>query len=273
MNEEQQDMRTAQQPMDGKPIAVPPTIQQELTEGRSSRQESSTNSLLLRFAEDFRPTDRGVTPFQLVDDLLKHPGRVIYEISQGRRGLVTAMLFAKAVVCSAMYGLVMGSFSGGPQLWIVPAKVVVGLLLSALICLPSLHILTSLAGGNQSFGETTAILLVNLALSGILLVGFAPIAWIFSQSTNAAAFMGGLHLLIWGVGAYFSLRLMRTSLSFLNRRAMNVLTLWGLIFTVVVFQMCTTLRPLVDEFSGFRLQEKEFFLKHWFIRPCGGELM
>ena len=36
------------------------------------------------------------------------------------------------------------------------------------------------------------LLLQALALGAILLVGFAPIAWVFSQSTQAAAFMGGL---------------------------------------------------------------------------------
>jgi len=28
-------------------------------------------------------------------------------------------------------------------------------------------------------------------------------------------------------------------------------------------QMCTTLRPLVGEFQGFRLLGKKFFLVHW----------
>ena len=263
MNEEQQEMRPLHQPISDKPTAVPPRLQQEPAAGQSSRHESSANGLLLRFAGDFRPIDQSITPFRIVDDLLKRPGHVIYEISQGRRGLVMGVLLAIAVACVAMYGLIIGSFSGGPQIWMVPAKVVAGLILSALICLPSLHILTSLAGGNQSFGETTGIMLANLALSGILLAGFAPIAWIFSQSTNAAAFMGCLHLLIWGVGTYFSLRLMRTSLSYLNKRSMNVLTFWGLIFTVVVFQMCTTLRPLVGKYNCLELQQKKFFLDHW----------
>jgi len=141
--------------------------------------------------------------------------------------------------------------------------VVIGTFLSALICLPSLHILTALSGGNQSFRETAAILLLNLALSGILLIGFAPIAWIFSQSTNSASFMGGLHLLFWIVSIRFGLRLMGASLAFLNNRTMGVMTLWSCIFMVVVFQMCTTLRPLVGKFDGYEFQGKMFFLEQW----------
>ena len=39
------------------------------------------------------------------------------------------------------------------------------------------------------------------------LVSFAPIAWVFSQSTDSIAFISCLHLLLWGVGFYFGLRL------------------------------------------------------------------
>ena len=45
-----------------------------------------------------------------------------------------------------VYGVVVGKFSGGAQLWIAPAKIAVGTILSILICLPSLYIFTCRAG-------------------------------------------------------------------------------------------------------------------------------
>ena len=46
----------------------------------------------------------------------------------------------------AGYGMVVGSFSGGSQMWIAPAKIAIGTILSILICLPSLYIFTCLSG-------------------------------------------------------------------------------------------------------------------------------
>ncbi len=161
------------------------------------------------------------------------------------------------------YGFIMACFTGGDQLWAVPVKVLIGTFLSALICLPSLYILTCLAGGEQSLPQILGLFLQALALSAILLAGFAPITWIFSQSTNTVAFMGFLHLVFWMIGIHFGLKLLMTALGFLNKRDMGVLKVWSVIFIVVVMQMCTTLRPLVGEFRGTELQGKKFFLAHW----------
>ena len=255
-----------QQPTNVRPAVepVPPQIPKPpIPVASSQRRSLPVSDALARFEDDFHPMDKNISAFRIVDALLKHPGSVVFEIMKGRCGPIMLLLFTIAIVCAGFYGVIMGSFAGGPQWWMVPGKVIVGTFLSALICLPSLYIFTSLSGGKQSFGETTALLLLVLALSGVLLIGYAPISWIFSQSTGAAAFMGGLHLLFWISATYFGLRVLKTSLSFLNTQSMIGLTFWSLIFVVVVFQMCTTLRPLVGEFKGYELQGKMFFLDHW----------
>lgn len=212
----------------------------------------------------FEAMQKNVTALNLVDSLLKAPGRVAYEIVKGRAGRALVALLTIVVVCMTGYGLVVGTFSGGAQLSVVPLKVVTGCLLSGLICLPSLYIFSCLSGGRQTFGQTAGLLLLLLALSGILLVGFAPIAWIFSQSTNAQAFMGSMHIAFWGIGTYFSVRLLQAVLNFLNERRMDIINLWGVIFVMVVMQMCTTLRPLVGPWTGEGLlREKKFFVAHW----------
>src|SRR5262245_5975052 len=81
-----------------------------------------------------------------VEAMLRHPRRVMFHLRDSRPGaLIGAMLLA-ALGCSLVYGLVVGSFSGETQYWAAPVKIAAGLLISALICLPSLYIFSCLSG-------------------------------------------------------------------------------------------------------------------------------
>ncbi|WP_414211339.1 hypothetical protein, partial [Klebsiella variicola] len=83
------------------------------------------------------------------------------------------------------------------------------------------------------------ILFAVVCLSALLLIGFAPVAWIFSQSTDSIAFMGTLHLAFWLIGTLFGLRL----LSLLARLSGGIpnshLRVWSTIFVLVCLQMTT----------------------------------
>jgi len=215
------------------------------------------------FALEYGPPPAGER-VKIVDDLLKRPGRIAYALVDGRNTGAAAGLAAAMVGCVAIYGAIMGSFSGMQQLWVVPLKLAGGLLLSAAICAPSLYIFAALAGARQSFAQTCALLLQSLALCAFLLLGFAPVAWLFTQATRTAAFMGVLHLVFWSVALGFGLRLLGNSLRTLNGTPMKALRVWAVIFLAVVFQMATTLRPLVGPFEGYELKGKKFFVEHWF---------
>lgn len=52
----------------------------------------------------------------------------------------------------------------------------------------------------------------------VLMVGFAPVARIFAQSTRAASFMGALHLVLWGISCHFALNRLHAGLRALNGR-------------------------------------------------------
>src|SRR5437868_5530546 len=63
-----------------------------------------------------------------IESILRQPRRVMFQLRQPGGGkLIAAMLFI-AVVCSLIYGVIVGSFSGGVQWWAAPAKIAVGLL-------------------------------------------------------------------------------------------------------------------------------------------------
>src|ERR1044071_6738071 len=85
-------------------------------------------------------------PIAAVEAILRQPRRLMYSLRQpGAGGLIAGMLFV-AVVCSLIYGVVVGSFSGHEQWWAAPVKIAGGLLVSTVICLPSLYIFACLSG-------------------------------------------------------------------------------------------------------------------------------
>jgi hypothetical protein len=169
-----------------------------------------------------------------------------------------------ALIGMALYGIVVGSFSGGTQIWIAPTKIALGTLFSVLICLPSLYIFACLSGIDAHFRTVSGVLFAAVSLGALLLIGFAPVAWIFSQSTDSIAFIACLHLGFWGIGIGFGLRLIQGMGLLLNRSARDHIKLWSLIFVVVCLQMMTSLRPIIGTSASFLPREKKFFLAHWF---------
>ncbi len=206
----------------------------------------------------------GKSPLLIIESLLKFPGRIIYELQNNWSAGLSGWLLAFALIGMAAYGLVVGSFSGGAQMWIAPAKLTLGALFSILICLPSLYIFAGLAGIDVRLRTVIGVLFAAVALSALLLIGFAPVAWIFSQSTDSVSFMGGLHLILWVIAICFGLRLVGVMGRLLAGAIGGQMTLWSLIFILVCLQMTTTLRPIVGTSDRFLPGEKKFFLTHWF---------
>ena len=199
-----------------------------------------------------------------VEAILRQPRRLMYQLRQPGAGkLVAGMLFI-AVVCSLIYGVVVGSFSGGTQWWAAPVKISIGLLISALICLPSLYIFACLSGSQARLAEMFGLIAGLLMLMTVLLIGFAPVAWLFSQSTGSLCWMGALHLIFWLVSTIFGLRFLSGAFAHSNARSSAGLNTWIVIFMLVALQMTTALRPIVGTADTFMPTEKRFFLAHWF---------
>lgn len=201
--------------------------------------------------------------FAAIEALLRQPRRLLFQLRQpGAGGLIAQMLFVSAV-CALVYGVVAGTFSGGTQLWIAPAKIAGGLLVSAAICLPSLYIFTCLSGAQARLAEVCGLLAGLLMLMTILLVGFAPVAWIFSQSTESAAWMGFLHLAFWFVATLFGVRFMKHGFAHAEAKSQAGVNVWICIFLLVALQMTTALRPIIGKADTFFPTEKKFFIGHW----------
>ena len=201
-------------------------------------------------------------PFSILEALLREPNRVWHSLRGDDAGRVIAVLIFATAVCAALYGVVIGSFSKGTQLWAAPVKVTLGLFFSVIICLPSLYIFSCLSGSQARLAEVCGMIAGLLALMTVLLIGFAPVAWVFSQSTESLAAMGALHLVFWFIATYFGVRFLSTGFAHLSGKP-GGLRVWVIIFLLVMAQMTTTLRPLVGTSDAFLQKEKKFFVKHW----------
>ena len=211
------------------------------------------------------PSDRVAipNPIAAIEAILRQPRRVMFQLRQPGAGRLIAGMVFVAVVCAIIYGVVAGTFTGGMQLWAAPVKIAVGLMISALICLPSLYIFTCLSGSQARLVEVIGLLAGLLLLMTILLIGFAPVTWIFSQSTESLVWMGALHLVFWLVATLFGLRYLANGFSHSNARSMAGFYTWVVIFLLVAIQMTTALRPILGTSETFFPTEKKFFLSHW----------
>lgn len=199
----------------------------------------------------------------VVDAILRQPRRVMFQLRQPGAARLIACLLLVSLVSAAIYGVVAGAFTGGQQLWIAPVKIVLGMTISTLICLPSLYIFTCLSGSQARLVEVFGLLSGLLTLMTILLVGFAPVAWIFSQSTESLAWMGTLHLLFWFIALIFGLRFLENGFSHSQARSSAGFKTWVIIFVLVAIQMTTSLRPIIGKADTFLPTQKQFFLSHW----------
>jgi hypothetical protein len=198
-----------------------------------------------------------------IDAILRQPRRVMFQLRQPGAGRVIVCLLAVSFISAAIYGVVVGAFTGGTQLWIAPVKIVLGMAISALICLPSLYIFTCLSGSQAKLVEVFGLLSGLLMLMTLLLVGFAPVAWIFSQSTESLAWMGALHLIFWFIALCFGLRFLEAGFSHSHARSTAGFRTWAVIFILVAVQMTTALRPIIGKADTFMPTQKQFFLSHW----------
>lgn len=236
------------------PMSLPPQIPAARPPGRP------LPPALGELPEDREPIT-GV--FTAVEAVLRQPRRVMYQLRQPRPGGLIGVMLLSALLCALLYGFVVGTFSMGGQLWAAPVKVAAGLLVSALICLPSLYIFSCLSGSRARLVELCGLLAGVLLLLTILLVGFAPVAWLFSQSTASVSWMGALHLLFWFVATCFGLRFLYVGCSHSEARSSAGLNTWIVVFVLVMMQMTAALRPIVGKSGQFLPTEKKFFLSHW----------
>ncbi|MBM4148476.1 MAG: hypothetical protein FJ224_05480 [Lentisphaerae bacterium] len=201
----------------------------------------------------------------IVANLLKAQPSVGATIASGiGLGRHTAAFLLAAILCHAVFGLALGAFGGMEVAAMGAVKAPLIAVFSLLLCLPSLYVFSSVTGAPISVPQALCFGSSCAAMLGLILVGLAPVVWLFSVSTNSAAFMTVLTLALWCVALSFAGRYAgRLKGTPLFQRQSGI-KLWLLILTVVVFQMTTCLRPMLAKSqTGLWAGEKKFFLSHF----------
>ncbi|MEO0416974.1 MAG: hypothetical protein AAF226_18705, partial [Verrucomicrobiota bacterium] len=192
--------------------------------------------------------DAAETPINFataVDCLLKKPGALLHSIENHSGFKTPAILLVISAAAVALFGLILGLFSMDRQLWMIPAKLGAGLLVTTAITLPSLYIFCCLNGIKVGLRTVTGMLCGGVAMIGLLIFGLAPVTWIFSQSTDSVPFMGSLGVIFWLIAAGFGASFVVRSAKAYGVERTGLIRLWVVIFIFVTLQMTASLRPLV----------------------------
>lgn len=198
-----------------------------------------------------------------IDSVLKNP-TALFRSFEGK--LAPHLFFILLVTFLGSifaYGAVLGTFSNGLQIVIAGLKISYGMFLSAVICLPSLYIFSSISGIRMSFLTCCGIYLTSLTACSIMLIGFAPVVWIFSQSTDSVIFIAVLHLVFLAIGLVVFFKMLLDGFQQFSKKHSSQMFVWLFIFVMVLLQMSTTLRPLFVPGDSFFAGEKKFFLEYW----------
>lgn len=196
------------------------------------------------------------------NELLKHPAALLHRVQAGGASRHSWVLATGAFVAFLLYGGVAGSFQGGAQMAMAAWKAPLIVVVSALLCAPSLYVFASLLGASLTLRTLAAVLVGFCAFLGVLLFGLVPIAWLFSASSRSLVFVTWLHVWLWLAAVALAGRYLRTVLREAGGR--GVIVPWLLLFTVVSFQVVTLLRPVLwrapsDPLLESRIEKLSFF--------------
>jgi hypothetical protein len=211
--------------------------------------------------------DEAALKGNIIGQLLKAPLLVMLKIMSGKNLLMeNAKLLGSAAVCYAVFGLSIGLFGGWQVAAMSVMKVPLIALCSMLLCFPSLYVFTAVLGSPMTFGQAFALGSACLAMTGLILVGLAPVAWLFSVSTASLGFVVVMTIVIWVVAMSFAGNFLGRAREVGLLKRGEGLGIWFVILAVVMLQMTTVMRPILTapkkNESGITA-EKKFFMRHF----------
>jgi hypothetical protein len=201
-----------------------------------------------------------------VSALLKSPDKITEKIAESDKDLfkLAFQLLASSIFCHAIFGIAVGLFSGTDVALMDFFKAPLIATCSLMLCFPSLYIFTCIAGCPLSISQTFALGCSCLAMLGFLLIGLAPIVWLFAVSTENLPFIVLLILFIWSLAVYFTNSYVRSLKNNPLFSRLGGIKIWFLIFVIVSLQMTTYLRPMLSKpENGWWANGKMFFIEHF----------
>ncbi|MEI7880486.1 MAG: hypothetical protein WCI95_06390 [bacterium] len=213
------------------------------------------------------PLDEAHTPKpeNIVTALLKSPESVVEVIANGKNAIRNGLtLLAAAVLFHAIFGVAMGLFGGWSVALMDVVKVPLTALCALALCYPALYVFACVGGAPLTFARAFVLGASCLAMLGLILVGLAPVAWLFSVSTQSVPFVAMLVVCIWGVALSFAVGFIAKLQEHAQFRKAAGIKTWFFILALVTLQMATCLRPMLAiPKDGWWTGGKLFFLSHF----------
>ncbi len=158
-------------------------------------------------------------------------------------------LLISIFLCSALYGIIIGSFHSIQQAISSGVKLPILYILTNIICFPTLYVFCAIYGGKKNIGQYFVLLLSSLTSMGILLVAFAPITLFFMSTTDHYQFFKLLNVSIFTITGvmgliFFSKGMMHFAKNDKEKKKIRIIVkLWIILFAFVGSQLGWTLRP------------------------------
>lgn len=210
-------------------------------------------------------------PFSLVGAMLKSQGALYRDLAAGRwMGRYLGGLAIVTVLLAAPYGAILGLSASALQAVLAAVKLPIVILGSALLCLPTFCVFNAIFGSRVSFWQSAAAVLFIATGASIILIAFAPIAWLFTVSTTEDGwrFLVVLHLIFTISAACFGIRFLRVGQAYLSDRLQQgtvfhrgLMSWWCVLLIVVAFQMAYTMRPIMTD-GPFLTGERGSFITY-----------
>ena len=198
-------------------------------------------------------------------ELLRAPGEVMgFADDKARYWRLAAFLSFVTVVGCALFGFAVGSFVDLKVAALDAAKMVGVAAFSFALCFPTLYVFATISGSKLSASRLAVLGLVFTATLSCLLAALSPILWLFSVSTEKAAFIVVLSCLLAALALGFVTRPIAAAAEkgiVANRAGLHM---WLVVFAVVALQTVTLVRPMLAPIGTPRKPEgKCFFLMHF----------
>lgn len=100
--------------------------------------------------------------------------------------LITSTL--ATVLFGLLYGMVMGTYAGGIQIFYDAIKIPLLLLVAVYVSLPTFFVLNGILGGELSFRQMAALFAVSITAMATLLISFLPVTLFFMFTTPERTF-------------------------------------------------------------------------------------
>ena len=198
-------------------------------------------------------------------ELLRVPGEVM-GFAEGRANnwRLAAFLVLVTVTGCGLFGFAVGSFVDLKVAALDAAKMVGVAAFSFILCFPTLYVFATISGSKLSAARIAVLGLVFTATLGSLLAALSPILWLFSVSTEKAAFIVVLTCMFAALAVGFVARPISAAVEKGIVAKPVGLNVWLVVFVVVALQTITLVRPMLAPLGTPRTPDgKCFFLMHF----------